>query len=78
LAVTADGVHVLAYLGQGQWIQADPGVHRVIIEHATTSRSSWFDARVKVRRWKVLDSGAPDPIGETGRGNSGLFSKNCG
>ena len=28
LAVTTDGIHILAYAGDGHWIQADPGTER--------------------------------------------------
>jgi hypothetical protein len=54
LAVTRDGVHVMVYLGDDQWIQADPGAGKVILENGRTSSIRWFDAPVFTCRWRVL------------------------
>ena len=54
LAVTADGRHILAYLGGGQWIEADPGEHRVIILQAATSTSPWLGMRMRLLEWSML------------------------
>lgn len=56
LAVTVDGVHVLAYLGDHTWIQADPDVRKVI-EVRLPSYNSWLNRPVIFVRWKWL--GAP-------------------
>ena len=40
-AVTADGVHTLAYLGDKTWIEADPGVGRVIKVRAQ-AENAWI------------------------------------
>ena len=53
IAVTANGVHVLAYLGGNQWIEADPVVMRVILVE-TPSDNPWFTTPVHVLRWTQL------------------------
>jgi hypothetical protein len=54
LAVAAHGLHILAYLGDGRWIQADPNAGKVIIE-AVPSKNSWMQGPVKIVRWRVLN-----------------------
>ena len=52
LAVLSDGIHVMAYVGNLRWIQADPSgsVHFDDIP----SNNSWFKANAKVVRWSIL------------------------
>ncbi|MCK6489109.1 MAG: C40 family peptidase [Planctomycetes bacterium] len=57
LAITAGGVHVLAYLGGGTWINADPQAQVVITLDAASTGSSWIGARVAVVRWRSLTTG---------------------
>jgi NlpC/P60 family len=57
LAVTADGIHVMVYLGDDQWIQADPGPGKVIIANARISSNKWFNAPITTHRWRVLSEG---------------------
>ena len=52
-AVTADGIHVVAYLGGTEWIEADPDAKKVL-RLTTPSTNSWFDTPVKVMRWTLL------------------------
>lgn len=54
LAATQDGVHVMAYLGEKLWIEADPGADRVIIEQAPSPQNPWFAAPVVILQWKEL------------------------
>jgi len=54
LAVTQDGVHVMAYLGEKTWIEADPGVGRVITVTVPVQGNEWFRAPMKIVRWTVL------------------------
>ncbi len=54
LAVTSSGVHILAYLGDGQWIQADPGIGAVAILHGHSDSNRWFEVPVSTYRWPVL------------------------
>lgn len=57
LAVTADGVHVLAYLGERTWIEADPNVHKAIEVTLPTS-NAWFQVPAVIVRWEFLSSSA--------------------
>jgi len=54
LAVTQDGLHVLVYMGQEQWIQADPGRGHVSTEHGRHSDNVWFGAKVSMHRWQAF------------------------
>ena len=55
LAVTADGRHVLVYLREGKWIQADPMASKVIIGHGRRDQIAWFNSLVTMHRWMVLE-----------------------
>lgn len=54
LAVTVSGVHVLVYLGRGQWIQADPGAGSVINLHGRKNQNPWFSQPVTIHRWATF------------------------
>ncbi|WP_395751962.1 hypothetical protein [Prosthecobacter sp.] len=54
VAVTQDGVHTMAYLGEETWIEADPGKLRVITVHAPTTSNGWFLRPVRILRWRML------------------------
>lgn len=54
LAVTSDGIHVMAYLGMGEWIEADPGLGKVF-KGCVPVRNKWFERPVSVIRWKILE-----------------------
>lgn len=54
LAVTTSGIHVLAYAGEGQWIQADPGIGAVATLNGRTDDNDWFGAPVTTHRWQLL------------------------
>lgn len=55
LAITADGRHVMVFLRDGKWIQADPGPFRVTIGRPGVDANPWFDARVTLHRWALMD-----------------------
>lgn len=57
IAVTSNGVHVLAYIGHKTWIEADPneGVGHQVVEVHIPSRNVWFNTPVHVMRWRQLD-----------------------
>lgn len=61
LAVTKSGLHVLAYLGNRQWISADPVKQRVIVNDAADASNGYLQVPVKIVRWTLLDSRAPGP-----------------
>ena len=54
LAVTTRGVHVLAYAGDGRWIQADPGFGAVVTLDGRTGDNKWFLVPVTTHRWRLL------------------------
>jgi hypothetical protein len=54
-AVTANKTHLLAYAGDGKWIQADPGLNIVITLHGQKDRNSWFQTEVSLHRWTLLE-----------------------
>lgn len=51
LAVTQDGVHVLAYKGNDEWIQADPGIGEVAVLNSKSDDNGWFRVPVTIHRW---------------------------
>lgn len=63
LAVTSDGRHVLAYLGEGEWISADPTyepypslvVMKVSKRKVPVKKNFWFSVPIILVRWKVFD-----------------------
>lgn len=55
LAVTVDGRHVMVFLGGGSWIQADPGPLKVVIGKPEVDLNPWFDRKVTVHRWTLLE-----------------------
>lgn len=54
IAVTANGLHIMAYLGGHRWIEADPGEQRVIAVTVPSKDNSWFQQPMKVVRWNIL------------------------
>lgn len=54
-AVTQNGAHCLAYLGEGRWIQADPTPNQVTISVVPTESSNWFKQPVYIMRWSALN-----------------------
>jgi len=55
LAVTSSGVHIMAFPGGDQWIEADPGAGRVLIVSAPAADNPWFKAEMRLMRWRILD-----------------------
>jgi hypothetical protein len=53
LAVTTNGVHIMAFLGGNEWIEADPGIGRVI-SVAVPADNRWFKTEMRLVRWRVL------------------------
>jgi cell wall-associated NlpC family hydrolase len=51
LAATSDGEHILAYLGDRRWIEADPNLQKVVIESVPTA-NIWFHTSVEILRWR--------------------------
>lgn len=55
MAVTFNGVHVLVYLEGNQWIQAEPGIKKVITLDGKKDENTWFGIETNVYRWKILE-----------------------
>lgn len=55
MAVTKDGVHVMAYLGNNQWIGADPGEMKVTIFTTPNPTNGWFSCPMNIVRWNMLN-----------------------
>ncbi|HEY3328688.1 MAG TPA: NlpC/P60 family protein [Capsulimonadaceae bacterium] len=55
-AVTDNGVHTLAYLGNRTWIQATPsgGIWRVVTNRIPEERDPYFIMGVHILRWRAL------------------------
>ena len=56
LAITDDGVHVMVYLSPNEWISADPGQGRVVIEHPSESKNPWFTRPVHFFRFRLFQN----------------------
>lgn len=50
LAIVTSGAHVLLYLGEHRWIQADPSAHRVNISDSRSDRNTWLDGSAVLLR----------------------------
>lgn len=68
LAVTSSGVHALAYVGEGRWIQADPGMGVVATLDGRTDDNGWFGTPVTTRRWQILARREDNDGGQAGDG----------
>lgn len=55
IAVTVPPVHVLVYLGDGQWIQADPGPGKVFITGREDNKGNGRESVVTAYRWSELN-----------------------
>ena len=56
IAVLSDGVHVLAYVGDKTWIEADPAPMHVVLARAPGNRDIYFNSPVRLMRWRVLEA----------------------
>jgi hypothetical protein len=55
IAVTENGLHVMIYLGQNRWIEADPAVGRVITVVTPAEDNIWFQGPMRILRWRLLE-----------------------
>ncbi len=55
MAVSTDGQHIFAYQGNQTWIEADPGVLRVIKVKTPEPNNSWFHVPVYLLQWRQFD-----------------------
>jgi len=56
LAITRSGIHVMVYLGDGNWIQAEPGILRVLVLNGIQSNNQWFKTPVRFYRWSAFQT----------------------
>jgi hypothetical protein len=54
IAVTDGGMHTMAYIGENNWIEADPGEWKVIRQKAPAPNFVWFNMKMRILRWKAL------------------------
>ena len=54
IAVTANGIHIIAYLGGNRWIEADPDWQRVLIISAPSEDNPWLRQPMKIVRWNIF------------------------
>lgn len=57
IGVTASGVHVLAYLGNREWIQAEPTLRKVVALRAP-SENGWMNTPLNIMRWSTMSGTA--------------------
>jgi hypothetical protein len=50
-----NGVHVMAYLGDSTWIEAEPGAGRTIVLAAPVNDHPWFKVPIRLLRWVCLE-----------------------
>lgn len=55
-AVTSDRQHLIVYLGNEYWIQADPGSGQVLTLNGYKGNNQWFHSPVTLHRWAILIS----------------------
>ncbi len=51
--LAANEVHILAYLGGNEWIEADPDAGKVVVV-SVPSQDVWFNKPMRIVRWSVL------------------------
>ena len=58
MAVTSSGVHVVAYIGNRTWIEADPNAVQGdrVIQVKIPTRNAWFNQPMSIVRWRQLES----------------------
>jgi hypothetical protein len=57
LAVTGSGSHILSYVGDHTWIEADPKAWKVVTVRVPTD-DGWFIQEATLLRWSVMAAGA--------------------
>lgn len=50
-------VHMMVYYGKGQWIEASPDDHKVVVNTApANSKRPWFNQPATLVRWRMLEA----------------------
>lgn len=61
MAVTTSGIHVMAYLGNHQWIAADPGPDKVVTFTIPEKENAYFSTPMTLVRWQILEDSKISP-----------------
>ena len=63
IAVTQSGAHVLAYVGDRMWVEADPNVllGDKVIQVRVPTRNAWFHSPMSLMRWRQLETEDNEP-----------------
>lgn len=56
MAVTTDGVHIMAYIGNKTWIEADPNIQKVIRVKVPDKHNPWFNLPIYILQWTEFDN----------------------
>lgn len=56
IAVTLDGIHTLAYIGNKTWIEADPSYLKVIKVKIPEPNNPWFKVPVNILEWRQFET----------------------
>lgn len=59
VAVTESGAHIIAYIGNRKWIEADPYEKKVIVINANDINNILVNSKFRVLRLSELDNGDP-------------------
>lgn len=54
MAVTASGGHILGYLGDSKWTEADPLALKVLTFSVPENTNAWFTTPMTIVRWRPL------------------------
>jgi hypothetical protein len=57
IAVTADGLHTLAYIGDQTWIEADPNLGGVVKVKVPALDNYYFNVPIHIMRWGQFEHG---------------------
>jgi hypothetical protein len=55
IAVTADGLHTLAYIGDQMWIEADPNLGGVVKVKVPAPDNYYFNVPIHIMRWSQFE-----------------------
>lgn len=64
IGVTASGIHVLAYLGNREWIQAEPTLLKVVALRAP-NENEWMNTPLNIMRWSMMAETANKAVVDT-------------
>jgi hypothetical protein len=58
MAVTQGGAHILAYIGDRTWIEADPS-RMSVITRTTPCTDAYFNMPTEIVRWRIMEPAPP-------------------